>query len=93
MLTILSPLLYLDLYNRGVKQTMGHIESLIHAPALRMNDDATNNEKKKPSKEDSLWKEDEYDETWDHIYDYNEFENKRRRLDRSDKYKYNKQDW
>jgi len=91
MLTILLPLLYLDLYNRGVKQIMGHTESLIHFATIRADDD-TADKKKESRKENNLWEENEYDESWDHIYDYNEFENKRRRLNRSDKYRYNKQD-
>jgi hypothetical protein len=71
---------------------MRHVESLIHLSAIRADDD-TESKKKESRKEGNLWEEDEYDEGWDYIYDYNQTENRRRKLNRSEKYRYNKQDW
>ena len=76
---------------------MGQIKSLAYSDdniTMRMDDDTANKKiNKKPSKESNFWEEEEYDESWDHIYDDNEYDNKQRRLNRSDKYKKNKQDW
>ena len=71
---------------------MGQIKSLAYPDdniPMWMDDDTTK-KNKKPSKESNFREEEEYDESWDHIYDDNEYENKQRRLNRSDKYKYNK---
>lgn len=35
----------------------------------------------------------EYDDSWDYLYDHNEFENKKRKLNKSKKIRYNKQEW
>lgn len=45
------------------------------------------------SDQDSPQVGDDYDDSWDYIYDENIFENRKRRLDRSEKNKYNKQEW
>ena len=36
---------------------------------------------------------DDYDDSWDYMYDENVFENRNRKLNRSEKNKYNKQEW
>ena len=36
--------------------------------------------------------EEEYDDSWDHLYDFNEFENKKRKINKSKKLNYNKQE-
>jgi hypothetical protein len=76
---------------------MGQIKSLAYPDdniTMWMDDDTANKKKnKKPGKERNFWEEEDYDESWDHIYDDNEYENKERRLNRSEKYKNNKQDW
>jgi hypothetical protein len=66
--------------------------------SLTNNDNSMNNtvaekDDDKSGQDNSSQVGDEYDDSWDHIYDENVFENRKRRLDRSEKNKYNKQEW
>ena len=46
---------------------------------------------RKDDQEDEVLEE-EYDDSWDYLYDFNEFENKRRKINKSKKLNYNKQE-
>jgi len=66
--------------------------------SLTNNDNSMNNtvaekDDDKSGQDNSSQVGDEYDDSWDYIYDENVFENRKRRLDRSEKNKYNKQEW
>lgn len=55
--------------------------------------DNSSKEEDRAFPEDTTIEEDEYDDSWDYIYDDNDFENRRRKINRSEKYRYKKQDW
>ncbi len=58
-----------------------------------MNNNVAEKDDDKSDQDNSSQVDDEYDDSWDYIYDENIFENRKRRLDRSEKNKYNKQEW
>ena len=55
-------------------------------PYVKQDDEAS-----KDDQEDEAFEE-QYDDSWDYLYDFNEFENKKRKINKSKKLNYNKQE-